>query len=291
MKTKLLLIAMLLISFTETFSQDYHPLLDNTSWVAYRTAIGGMGSIVYKYIEEGVDTDIDGVTYKKFIDPYVTYGDTSVYLREDSIQRKVYSLIDGSERLIYDFSLETDDLITFGEQTFKATVDFVEVNGEDRKRISLRGIELYRHHDLQQVWIEGIGGTSHPLKPYYNMNATFNDSHVKIFLNCRFQNGARIYGTSDNCLTFLSTDAHTQTAAAIDFYPNPFTTNLMISYAQGFNGVTLKLYNSVGQLVRTQNLNGQNTTLNRGDLANGLYLVQLLEEGALLKTGKLIIAD
>lgn len=293
MKTRILFIAILLISVSKTiYSQEYHPLLNNPSWITYKINVGGVAPPQDKIIEEGIDVEIGSVIYKKFIDPYVNYGDNSVYLREDIFQKKVFSLIDGSERLIYDFNLENSDTITQDEQTYVATVDFIDVNGESRKRIQLQSIVLYNGHDLRQTWIEGVGSTSHPLRPNYNARSRFFSTNQFIYQKCYFQNGEHVYGDSNCSSLLLNTIAENELNAEINFYPNPFITELTIQNDKGFQDLTLKMYNSVGQMVREVNdLKGQKITLRRENLANGLYLVQLFDKGKLLKSNKLLITD
>lgn len=74
------------------FSQEYHPLLKNSSWIIYDQMSCCQPS-VEKTIGKGTDEIIGSVTYKKFIDPFsgIYYGiESTVYLREDSIEKKVY---------------------------------------------------------------------------------------------------------------------------------------------------------------------------------------------------------
>lgn len=289
MKATLLFIA-LFITTIAAKAQAYHPLLDNPSWIVYKFNVGAVSPSQNLRIAPGVDTDIDGVAYKKFIDPYVAMGDNNVYLREDLAQQKVYQLKNGVERLIYDFSLETGDTFTQDSFTYAATVDNIQVNGETRKKIELQSIVLYNGHDLRQTWIEGIGGTSHPLRPDYNAHSRLLSAHQFVYSKCTFQNGQHIYG-DPICETLLTTIDNPM-PVAIELYPNPFTETLTVQNSQEFHEATLKLYNSNGQLVRQmEHLNGQKILLAKENLANGLYLIQVSESGNLLHSAKVWITD
>lgn len=293
MKTTILVIVIFIVSFSEAiYSQEYQPLLNNSSWIAYKFNLGAVEPPQDKIIEEGVDIEIGSVIYKKFVDPFIiSEADNKVYLREDVLQKKVFSLINGIETIIYDFSLENSDTFTQDEQTYVATVDFINVNGIIRKRIELQSIILYNGHDLRQTWIEGIGSTSHPLRPNYNAHSRFYSTHQFIYQKCSFQNGVHTYGDL-NCSSLLNTTDENELNLKINFYPNPFVTELNIQNEKRFQDLTIKLYNSVGQMVReVNNLKGQKITLRRENLANGLYCVQLFEKGKLLKSGKLLITN
>lgn len=60
-------------------------------------------------------------------------------------------------------------------------------------------------------------------------------------------------------------------------YPNPTNSelNIQTSNIQKFN---FNIYNSLGQLVRTGNLESNTTTININDLTNGIYSIELLTD-------------
>ncbi len=295
MKSNLLFTAIILLLFTEnTFSQEYHPMLNNSSWLI-SDWVSCCRLPKQRIIEEISDEVVGSVTYKKY--SYPTFEEEAPntiinYLREDIIERKVYRLESNSEVLIYDFSIENSNTIDIDGFTFVATVDYIILNEQARKRIVLKRVELYYGNVLTQTWIEGVGSNSHPFYPDYNMyNVMSAGGGYNIVTKCSFQNGEHIYGNPD-CATFLNTNQQNQIASNIDFSPNPFTTTLNINSEIGFQDVTLKMYNSIGQLVRENtNLKGQNITIDRENLESGLYLIQLFENNKLLKTSKVLIAD
>lgn len=294
MKAKLLLAATLLVAFFGTVSaQDYHPFLNNSSWVI-NDLVACCRPPELRTIEEGTSTEIGAYTYTAFNDPFAEANNNigTVYLREDVASQKVYKLVDGTDVLLYDFSLQNGDVISQYGFTFTTTVDQVAVNGGMRKRISLHSLELYHEETLKMTWIEGVGTTAHPFYPDYNMRTVASSGGgYQIRTRCSFQNGEHVFGNA-NCApsSALSTASATLSQSNITFTPNPVVTQLTISSDLELQNVSLKLYNSQGQLVReTANLNGKSLLVNRDNLAAGLYVAQLSKDGKLLKTAKLMV--
>lgn len=286
MKTKLFFAAFFLLSSVQlTFSQDYHPMLNNTTWLV-KDWVSCCRPSQTKTIEAGVDCMVDGITYKKFLNPFA--NNAAVLLREDIEQRKVYKLVGDDEVLLYDFSLENSD--TFGG--FIATVDYILINNESRKRIVLNGYNETYHIPLTQTWIEGVGSTAHPLVPDHNMwNALSASGGYRVDLLCSFQNGVHVYGNND-CLTIvnLSTNTSEYQANQISFSPNPFRTELSIRSEMALEQASVKVYNAVGQLVRVlNNQSGKTILLNRDNLTPGLYFIELFEKGKRITTNKILV--
>ncbi|WP_309641634.1 T9SS type A sorting domain-containing protein [Flavobacterium sp.] len=289
MKAKLFFTAILLCSFFEsTFSQDYHPLLNNSTWVL-RDYVSCCRMPETKTIEAGEDVVIGANTYKKFIDPfsYPSNSDYIVYLREDVDERKVYKLVNGSEVLLYDFNLFTGD--TFG--MFDVTSDYININGEDHKRIVLSRYQEEHHINLTQTWIEGVGSNAHPFKPAFNMyNGLSGSGGYSVHLVCSFQDGQHIYGNQDCAELLLNTDDNVISNSVITFFPNPLVNELTISSDTFLTNAAFKLYNMQGQLVREiDNLSGNKISVNRENLSSGMYFIQLFENNKLIKSDKMLV--
>ena len=289
MKAKLFFTAILFCSILQSsFSQDYHPMLNNSTWVL-KDFVSCCRPSETKTIEAGEDVVIDGNTYKKFIDPFSAAGNSNhiVYLREDVDQRKVYSLINGSEVLLYDFNLFTGD--TFG--MFNVTSDYINVNGEDHKRIQLSHYEEAYQLTLTQTWIEGVGSVAHPFRPAFNMyNGLSGSGGHSINLVCSFQDGQHIYGNQDCAELLLGTDDNVISNSEITFSPNPLVNELTISSDSFLQNAAFKLYNMQGQLVREiNNLSGNKITLSRENLSSGMYFIQLFENNKLIKSNKMLV--
>jgi Secretion system C-terminal sorting domain len=295
MKAKLLLATALLLAFFGTATAQYHPFLNNSSWIVNDWVSCCMPPEVHT-IQEGTATVIGDYTYTMFNDPFPTQDSgaviPTVYLREDVAAQKVYKRVDGVDTLLYDFSLENGDTVSQYGFTFTATVDQIAVNDGVRKRITLRSVELYHDEQLKQIWIEGVGTTAHPFYPERNMYVVASSGGgYQIRTRCSFQNGEHVFGNA-NCApsSALSTTSETTLESNITFTPNPMVTQLTISSTLELQNATLRLYNAQGQLVReTANLNGKSLVVNRDNLAAGLYVAQLFKDGKLLKTAKFIV--
>jgi hypothetical protein len=297
MKAKFFIAAVFLISSLQTISsQEYHPMLNNSTWLLYDWTSHGIPS-EERMIEQAEDIVIGSYTYKKYIDQFPSYDNYSnllhtVYLREDVAERKVFKIVDGVDQLLYDFNLENGSTIYQYGNTFTATVDYITINGGNRKRITLKSTEEYCGERLTQVWIEGVGSDKHPFYPDYSMyNVCSSSGGMMVFTKCSFQNGEHIFGNPD-CSSFalLGIGESDIVSNSVILAPNPFSSELTIKSAITIDNASLKLYNAVGQLVREiNNFSGQRITLKRQNLSIGLYFIQLFEKGKLVKSSKVLV--
>lgn len=286
MKGKFTTILILILFNTKSFSQEYFPLLDNSSWIIF---IADFGGIEYREINQSNDETIGAYTYKKFIDN----TNQQFLLREDIPSKKIYKLVNGSEVLLYDFSLQVLDNITLvNEQSYQVeSITNVNVNGGQRRRFYLRNLDNNSPF-LNEVWIEGVGNYGHPLLA---TNEIFTDPSFE--LKCSFQNGVNIfnqgiaYGLTPTSCT-LNIEEQNNLSKRISFAPNPFKSELIISTKLGFKNSTLKVFNSLGQIVKQiDNINSNEIILKRDNLNNGVYLIQLFESEKLLTSNKVLVAN
>lgn len=297
MKAKLFFASIFLLSSLQTiFSQEYHPMLNNSSWLLY-DLVSCCRPSQERTIEQGTDVVIGSYTYKQFIDPFPSHDSNfnlinTVYIREDVAERKVYKIVNGVDFLLYDFNLENSSVISQYGNTFTATVDYITLNNGDRKRITLKSSEEYCGQNLTMVWIEGVGSNKHPFYPEHNMyNVCSAGGGLMVFTKCSFQNGEHVYGNA-NCSNTIELGVNEEQFSNqnVTFSPNPFTTALTIQSETAFSDSTLKLYNSVGQLVKEMtNQSGKEIVLNKENLNNGLYFIQLFEKGKLVKSSKVLV--
>jgi hypothetical protein len=293
MRTKLLFcIAFFCNCFTALSAQEYHPLLNNTSWVISNTVSCCRPTITRTIVSQGEQV-IGNHTYVAYIDPRFdnnTQFVTMVYLREDVAERKVYKIVDGVDMLLYDYSLETGDTIFQYGRTWTARVGEVMVNDGPRKMITLLS-PYNQRYNVKQIWIEGVGTNKHPFNPIHNMYSFLSASGgVMISTGCVYQNDKHILGNEEYCAQMLATTTESYTNPDITFTPNPVNTELTIKATKALENGNFKLYNLQGQLVREMyNLNGKLFTVNRENLSRGLYLAELFEDGQLVKSAKLIV--
>ena len=80
----------------------------------------------------------------------------------------------------------------------------------------------------------------------------------------------------------------------INIYPNPFSSSTIIQTQANtiLKDACLTVYNSFGQQVKQlKNISGQTIILQRDDLSNGLYYINLTQDNKTITTEKLIIID
>ncbi|MEO4005499.1 T9SS type A sorting domain-containing protein [Flavobacterium sp. CAU 1735] len=285
MSKKLRFIVLFLTALAgNAFSQAYIPMLNNSSWNIVSANFGGSSNLI---INPGTDVVIGSYTYKKFFDP-TTNSDT--YLREDVATKKVYRNIGGVDRILYDFSLQVSNTITLGNGSTYTVISItnIPVNGGTRRKFFLD------NGFFSENWIEGVGSSQHPLRPSYEM-----PSDPYIYLTCSAQNGVNIYNhnlangqpTATDC-TMLSVDELSFKSRDIQYAPNPFTTELYITAPSDFKNATIKVFNSIGQLVRElTNVNGNTITVRRDNLNSGIYFVRIQESGKIMATNKIILTN
>ncbi|MFT3794613.1 T9SS type A sorting domain-containing protein [Flavobacterium sp.] len=299
MKTKLLFPILLLFSVCQqAFSQEYHPLLNNTSWVV-SDWVSCCRPPIFEIIAEGTDEVIGIHTYKKFIDPFPSYdpvtGDNAdiVYIREEVGAQKVYRMVSGVEELIYDFSLENGDQITLEGVTFTAAIEDMAVNTGVRKKITLESVELFNGQHVYQTWIEGVGSIAHPFYPDFYMYASVFSSGggYRVFTRCMYQDGEHVFGNPPLCASQqMGVSEHAIQQPQITFSPNPFASEMTIDAEKPLANATFKLYNVQGQLVmEIHNLKGKKASISRANLSSGLYFAQLSENNQLVKSQKVTV--
>lgn len=198
--------------------------------------------------------------------------------------------------MLYDFSLEQGDQITLEGVDFIANVDEITVSNGTRKRIDLVSVQLFGGSShVHQIWIEGVGTNAHPFYPDFFMYAPVFSSGggYRVYTQCNFQNGGHIFGDSEYCGGFtaqMGTNENQFVEAGITFSPNPLVSTLTIDSDVALQKATLQFFNVQGKLVKEiQHLNGTKFTVTRGDLTRGMYMVQLSENGKILKSTKLMV--
>lgn len=160
---KLLLAFCFSITFTSiSIGQNYHLFTQNVGWCVEEYF--GTGSWLVAYKSDG-DTLINSYNYKKLIKE----ENTTFFIREDSIQKKVWVILPDSifETLLYDFSLIVGNQITLNYAGYPPVlyqvniIDTVPTPLGNRKRFKLFTADTTFTAELH--WIEGIGSTYSPI--------------------------------------------------------------------------------------------------------------------------------
>ncbi|HRG33311.1 MAG: T9SS type A sorting domain-containing protein [Saprospiraceae bacterium] len=72
-------------------------------------------------------------------------------------------------------------------------------------------------------------------------------------------------------------------------YPNPLTSETTLSFSEEQKNTTIKIIDLFGKEIRSHNFNGKEFILKRGELINGIYFLQILDEHRNLTNKKIVI--
>ncbi|HZV70686.1 MAG TPA: T9SS type A sorting domain-containing protein [Saprospiraceae bacterium] len=79
---------------------------------------------------------------------------------------------------------------------------------------------------------------------------------------------------------------------SISIYPNPFSTETKVQSETPFRDLTIKIFDIRGQVVRQiEHQSGNEISLQRDDLSEGIYFVQLVEENKIIEMRRLIVVE
>jgi hypothetical protein len=173
----------------------------------------------------------------------------------------------------------------------------VNLNWKTATELNNRGFEIERSEDKINFtsigFIEGVGTTTDPVEYSFIDNAPLNGTNYYRLKQIDY-NGQIEYSN------IIEVDFGIPVSFIVsDNYPNPFNpvTNIRIDLPVESN-VTIKFYNSVGEVVKTINSNGLTSgstvfQIDGSNLASGIYYysVQLngLDGSSFIKTSKMVL--
>ncbi len=273
----------LILSFPESSGQTYHTMLgNNNEWNIISTF---ESTITLSYWAFG-DTTINGVEYK--ILGGDGYPDPIAFLREDSLNRKIYFrtgdfLADTVEYILYDFSLNVDDSIMLYSLSYWEldnlgyyhidSINNITLNGEKHQKYFLSA-EPYVYPDRNEkpIWIEGIGSLGELLHPGISVDL-WNLGE----LSCFYKNGVQLYHSLnfDSCFIFQSGIDNSLEKEDIIIYPNPCTNVLNIE-SRSRNILVVEVYNPQGFLLYQEVYENEEKIVMKTDfMDDGLYFIRI----------------
>jgi len=304
-----ILILFCLLAFdVQAQTSIYYPFPDSGAvWHQERSVLIGH-SDYYNFVEEfslSNDTIIGSFTYKKLNIVLlhelsvsyicfpsrpsipVSYSGYAGGIRQDILSKRIYYIEGGSniEYLLYDFNLSVNDTLpaTFtnaGTLTVQS-IDSIFDGSNWRKRYNL----LNGNWSSSNSLIEGIGssrGLLSDLDPWIQTRAE---------LHCFQEDGTTLY--QDSCPTgcdfIITNNQIVDRLTSFQVYPNPFSIYTTVKLNSDFTGAALRVYNSLGQIVRFEEFNGSSIVVERGRLVNGIYLFQLSNLEGLIMHSKVVI--
>lgn len=174
-------------------AQNYPLAKDGTTWQYVHTTMSSYACI-YNVVDG--DTTANGRIYKKLYRYSTPKYDRKKASFEDAFREegnRIYALpnqmtesylpVENGEVLLYDFSLQEGDV--FSKSFPVKKVDYVELNGEQRKRI-------WFSDDEKDVWIEGIGSLNRPFALPLSETPTNGTAYTQEMFE---QDGTVLYGS------------------------------------------------------------------------------------------------
>jgi len=121
-----------------------------------------------------------------------------------------------------------------------------------------------------------------------NQAAIYFDLNPPVITNQTF------HTIGDNFIQVITSteEVETELYKAVKVYPNPFhsSTTIEIVDATDYQDIELSLFDVRGQQIRSIQANNQHKiNLERGNLAQGVYLYRIIADGALINSGKVIV--
>ncbi len=277
--------------------QQYYKMLDSTTTWFQEWSWDGGGSgdgNLDKYFFEG-DTMIEGYQYFRlhhlsqhfsFGGAYTVYYDIyeptgNFFLREDTIQKRIYSLeISGTDTiksLFYDFDLEIGDTLQFNSpdpSNIVTGIDSVLINGDYRKRFSI-GVD--GGWDQYCYLIEGVGSTfglvailEPPFETPQFLLCFTQQGETTIFEDLTWQD------STEFCEFKIPLSVPGNQFQPIILSPNPVNDFIVINNSFNLTGnSTYSIYNLSGILLLSGEITDQNTAIDIKDLPNGFYVISL----------------
>ncbi|HET6990204.1 MAG TPA: zinc-dependent metalloprotease [Bacteroidia bacterium] len=76
--------------------------------------------------------------------------------------------------------------------------------------------------------------------------------------------------------------------SSVTIFPNPFTSSVKFEFPRDLQNAELKLYDVLGNEIRDIDFSGKQFSIQRGELSDGVYLYQVISEGKIVLSGKLL---
>jgi hypothetical protein len=228
-----------------------------------------------------------------FPGPWLVAGNTTIesmlYIREDVDERKVYlydSDDDGTEGLIYDFSLNTGDTLHYDYPSWGAveivviSIESVQlVNGEERKIFYFDGTDPY---------IESLGG----VEQGFQFPLLGNLSGGAYNAGCISENGDVLWGASasSSCGLYLSNNEELL-KNDISIFPNPALDILTIDLPIKNENLFISIIDLQGRELLSQSAIGSQHKIDISSYPNGIYLLEVRTEKGITTQKKFVKSE
>ena len=291
MRTKNLFISFVCCLVLQANVQAYNNTIvnDNSAWAILWEVVCPECPVWTQYVYFDGDSIVGEHTYKKVfsckdrLHEHIQY----IGLIREQEEKTYYIKVDSEkEYLLYDFSLEegmTFEYLEYEEQPtsyYVKHVDFVEINGVQKKRIKLTPQPPYDTF-IRATWIENVGSLN---GLFYPCGILAPGSLVTLL--CHFQNNELIYKNPEysECYYDNITSVQTIVTDNCDIFPNPVDDILNISCLNN-TILQIKIFDYLGQLIYNQEYKN---TINVSSFSKGLYLLKVYDTNEQIAVFKII---
>lgn len=304
---KNLVISVMLLGSNWVHAQAYQPMfMDSVLWHLY------FHTFVSQDFRQTVvgDTIEDGILYKKlYVEEWPTGAWPEVELwREDTVAREVYQLYNGTEHLVYDYSMLPGDTIAVAHSDLGATPVLVEVSLDSIGQTVPLGISCSipqpRFHYLHRVdmpfgpivWLESVGSLRGLSAPggMWSIN-----QDVSLTLCHSDQAGIRDYevpqyqSSSDSCIGIIddSSVSENRLLTQMPLHPNPSLDQSTLLFGKAINEPSYVIIrDTIGREVsRTQVVHGSRSLLlDLSTCRPGVYFILLVDGSGAIGSARLV---
>jgi Secretion system C-terminal sorting domain/SprB repeat len=106
-------------------------------------------------------------------------------------------------------------------------------------------------------------------------------------VNLQYNQIGKTQTVAKNSLTAITEPLHNDQIVSI--YPNPFSSETTITLSKEMNNASINVIDVFGRTVKTLKLTGTQVILEKGDLNAGIYFIQILNNGSVFTTKKVIV--
>jgi len=280
------------LSFGFTYGADEYGMPVKQIWAVNTEQYVIIGDVVY-----------NGITYKHVFKEDMSTGELTPTASIRQEGQKVYILGETTEEVMYDFSLENGDVTDLAcgiWNNLYANVDYVNINGTNRKRIRLTPeYGDNPNYDTIDTWLEGVGSLHDfiycgPLEggERYLLCMSQNDSIIyqqPPFQKCYYSGGIDSEDTHEvaDLLGYQVLTGLEQTPNS-DISVNISDDKIMVASSANEILSGVEIFNISGQKVYSEKLNANQSEITINFLTVGVYFLKIEENNRYIKTFKFI---
>ncbi|MCL2596181.1 MAG: T9SS type A sorting domain-containing protein [Paludibacter sp.] len=266
--------------FGFTYGVDEHGMPIEQIWEVNTEQYVIIGDVVY-----------NGITYKHVFKTDMSTGELTptALIRQES--QKVYILGETAEKVLYDFTLENGDMTDLAcgyWNNLYANVDYVNINGTDRKRIQLTP-EYGANPSYYTIdtWLEGVGSLYDfiycgPISggERYLLCMSYNDSIIyqnPLFQKCYYSGGIDSEDVQEiaDLLGYQVYSTGLEQTQNINISVKISDDKITVDFPTNETSLQVDIFNLSGQKVYSEKLNINKNEIEVGFLSNGLYFIKI----------------